>query len=170
MVAEACGNRTHLARVRRHTGFEDQEGHQAQSASVETDQSGLSHCVLHVATPGTYPFVVSPSTPLGRGPSTVWAEPFDSAQDRRVEARTAQDRPVEPRMEGSPFDGLRANGFVNVSLKHRTRPGTTATASGLPTNGYLPPATLATAPVSPAACEFVTARRMRMSVGVTSLP
>ena len=34
LVAEACGNRTHLARVRRHTGFEDQEGHQAQSASV----------------------------------------------------------------------------------------------------------------------------------------
>ena len=33
MVAEACGNRTHLARVRRHAGFEDQEGHQAQSAS-----------------------------------------------------------------------------------------------------------------------------------------
>ena len=32
-MAEACGNRTHLARVRRHAGFEDQEGHQAQSAS-----------------------------------------------------------------------------------------------------------------------------------------
>ncbi len=33
MVAEACGNRTHPARVRRYAGFEDQEGHQAQSAS-----------------------------------------------------------------------------------------------------------------------------------------
>ena len=33
-MAEACGNRTHLARVRRHAGFEDQEGHQAQSAST----------------------------------------------------------------------------------------------------------------------------------------
>ncbi len=38
MVAEACGNRTHLARVRRHAGFEDQEGHQAQSASVSLFQ------------------------------------------------------------------------------------------------------------------------------------
>ncbi len=34
MMAEACGNRTHLARVRRHADFEDQEGHQAQSAST----------------------------------------------------------------------------------------------------------------------------------------
>ena len=47
MVAEACGNRTHLARVRRHAGFEDQEGHQAQSASIlliryVTDPSGFS--------------------------------------------------------------------------------------------------------------------------------
>lgn len=39
-LAEACGNRTHLARVRRHAGFEDQEGHQAQSASEY-----LSHLV-----------------------------------------------------------------------------------------------------------------------------
>jgi hypothetical protein len=38
MVAEACGNRTHLARVRRHAGFEDQEGHQAQSASTSRIQ------------------------------------------------------------------------------------------------------------------------------------
>jgi hypothetical protein len=34
MLAEACGNRTHLTRVRRHAGFEDQESHQAQSAST----------------------------------------------------------------------------------------------------------------------------------------
>ena len=38
MLAEACGNRTHLARVECHAGFEEQEGHQAQSAS---DTCGL---------------------------------------------------------------------------------------------------------------------------------
>jgi hypothetical protein len=40
MLAEACGNRTHLARIRRHAGFEDQEGHQAHSASESCSRRG----------------------------------------------------------------------------------------------------------------------------------
>ena len=43
MMAEACGNRTHLARVRRHAGFEDQESHQAQSASNRPRCETIDH-------------------------------------------------------------------------------------------------------------------------------
>ena len=50
MLAEACGNRTHLARIRRHAGFEDQEGHQAHSASIRPSHAnhpGGRPCLVH---------------------------------------------------------------------------------------------------------------------------
>ncbi len=40
-MAEACRNRTYPARIRRHAGFEDQEGHQAQSASRTWEESRI---------------------------------------------------------------------------------------------------------------------------------
>ncbi len=43
MVAEACGNRTHLAGISRHAGFEDQEGHQAQSTSDQLFRVATRH-------------------------------------------------------------------------------------------------------------------------------
>ncbi len=100
MVAEACGNRTHLARVRRHAGFEDQEGHQAQSTSellfqllTRVLQSRLKlFCIISVVersdrAPHLFHFDMNVS--VGHGQRLVSQEPLNLG--------LADSVPLEPR-------------------------------------------------------------------------